>query len=64
MYLLFLWKYLAYAFIWGGFTHNGDRKAVPLYLYPMKYLNESLLYETLWDNTIFTTSTPLILMDL
>ena len=27
MYLLFLPKYLAYAFILGSFTHNDDRKA-------------------------------------
>ena len=62
MYLLFLSKYLAYAFIWGSFTHNGDGKALPLYLYPLKYLNESLSYGFLWNNTISSISTSLILM--
>ena len=47
MYLLFLPKYLVYAFIWGIFTHNGDGKAIPLWLYPIDYLNESLPYDFL-----------------
>ena len=47
MYLLFLSKYLVYAFIWGTFTQNGDGKALPLCLYPIKYLNESLLHDVL-----------------
>ena len=62
MYLLLLSKYLAYAFIWGCFTHNGDEKALPWCLYPIKYLNESLPYSFLWDNTISLISTSLILM--
>ena len=64
MYLLFLSKHVAYTFIWGSFTHNGDGKALPLYLYPIKYLKESLLFDVLWDNTISLISTSLILMDL
>ena len=48
MYLLFLWKYLEYRYIWGGFIHNGAGKALPLCIYPMKYLKESLLpYDSL-----------------
>ena len=40
IYLLFLSKYLAYAFVWGSFTNNSDGKAsLPLCLYPIKYLN-------------------------
>ena len=62
MYLLLLSKYLAYAFIWGSFTNNGDRKALPLCLYPIKYLSESLLYDFLYDNTISSIYTSLILM--
>ena len=62
MNLLFLSKHLAYAFIWGIFKHNGDGKALPLCLYPIKYLNESLPYDFLWDNTISSISTSLILM--
>ena len=46
MYLLFLSKYFVYAFIWGGFMHNGDGKALHSCLYPIKYLNESLLNES------------------
>ena len=53
MYLLFLSKYLAYTFIWGSFIHNGDGKALPSCLYPVKYLNESLPYDFLSDNAIF-----------
>ena len=45
MYLLFLSKYLANSFISGSFMHDGDGKALPLCLYPIKYLNESLLYD-------------------
>ena len=64
MYLLFLSKYLAYAFIGGSFTHNGGGKTLPLCLYEIKYLNESLLYDYLCDNTISSISTSLILMAL
>ena len=54
MYLLFLSKYFAYTFIWGGSIHNGDGKALPLCLYSIKYLNESSLpYGFLSNNTIF-----------
>ena len=45
MYLLFLSKYLTYAFFWGSFKHNGDGKALRLCLYPVKYLDESILYD-------------------
>ena len=59
---LYLSKCLACAFIWGKFTHDGDGKPLPLSLYPIKYLNESLLYDFLWNNTISSISTSLILM--
>ena len=62
MYLLFLSKYLTYAFFWGSFKHNGDGKALRLCLYPIKYLDESILYDFLWDSTISLISTSLILM--
>ena len=62
MYLLFLSKYLAYAFIWGGFVHNEDGKALPSCLYRIKYLNESLLSNFLSDNAILLISTSLILI--
>ena len=52
MYLLFLSKYLAHTFICGIFMHNGDGKALPSCLYPIKYLNESLLSDFLSDNAI------------
>ena len=42
--------------------HDGDRKALRLFLYPKKYLNEYLLYGFLWDNIISLISTSLILM--
>ena len=45
MYSLFLSKYLTYAFFWGSFKHNGDGKALRLCLYPVKYLDESILYD-------------------
>ena len=41
--------------------HDGDGKALRLFLYPKKYLNESLLYGFLWDNIISSKSTSLIL---
>ena len=41
--------------------HNGDGKAIPSCLYPIKYLNESLLIEFLSDNDIPLISTSLIL---
>ena len=44
MYLLFLSKYFAYEFIWGRSTHNGVAKALTLFIYPIKYLNDSLPY--------------------
>ena len=39
IYLLFLSKYLTYAFTWGSLPHNVDRKTLPSSLYPIKYLN-------------------------
>ena len=42
MHLLFLSKYLVYAFIGERFMHDGDEKALPSCLYPIKYLNKSL----------------------
>ena len=62
MHLLFLSKYLACAFIWGSFMHNGDGKALPSCLYSIKYLNESLLSDFLFDNAILLISTSLILI--
>ena len=53
MYLLFLSKYFVCAFIWGSIMHNGDGKALPSCLYPIKYLNESLPYDFLSDNLFF-----------
>ena len=64
MYLLFPPKHLAYAFSWGSFMHNGDGKALPSCLYPIKYLNESSLSDFLSDHAILSISTSLILMDL
>ena len=43
MCLLFLSKYLTYAIICGSLIHNGGGRAVPLCIYPKKYLNEPLL---------------------
>ena len=43
MHLLFLSKYLTYAFIYGCFMHNDDRRAVHLRIYPINYLYEPLL---------------------
>ena len=37
--------------------HNGDRKALPSCLYPIKYLNESLPYYLLFDNAILLIPT-------
>ena len=62
MYLLFLSKYFVCGFIWGTFTHNGDEKALPSCLYPIKYLNDSLTYGFLSDNAILLISTLLILI--
>ena len=62
MYLLFLSKYLAYAFIWEIFMQNGDRKALLSCLYQIKYLNESLPYDFLSDNVLLLISTSLILI--
>ena len=42
--------------------HNGDGKALPSCLYPIKYLNESLLSDFLSDNATFLISTSLILI--
>ena len=42
MNLLFLSQYLVYAFIGGRFMHDGDGKALPSCLYPIKCLNKSL----------------------
>ena len=44
--------------------HNGDGKVLPSCLYPIKYLNESLLYDFLSDNFILSISSSLILVDL
>ena len=61
--LLFLSKYLAYAFICRNFKHNGDGMALPLRIYPIKYLYEPiLLYGSLLDNTILLISTLSILI--
>ena len=42
--------------------HNGDGKALPLCIYPITYLNESLLSDFLSDNAIILISTSLILI--
>ena len=42
--------------------HNGDGKALPSCLYPIKNLNESLLSDFLSDNVILLISTSLILI--
>ena len=44
--------------------HNGDGKALPSCLYPIKYLNESSLSDFLSDHAILSISTSLILMAL
>ena len=44
--------------------HNGDGKTLPLCLYPIKYLNESLPYDFLSDNFILSVSPSLILVGL
>ena len=44
--------------------HNGDGKTLPSCLYPIKYLNESLLFDFLSDNAVLLISTLLILIDL
>ena len=64
MYLLFLSKYFVYAFIWGSFMYNGDRKALTSCLCLIKYLSKSLPYDFLSDNSILSISTSLILMGL
>ena len=56
MYLLLL----AYAFIWGSFMYNGDGKALRLCLYLINYLNKSLPFVFLSDNSILLISTLLI----
>ena len=60
MYLLFLLKYLAHAFIWESFMNNGDGKALPSRQYSIKYLNESLSDHFLSDNAILLICTSLI----
>ena len=42
--------------------HDGDGKALPLCLYPIKYLNESIPFDFFRDNAISSISTSLILM--
>ena len=42
--------------------HNVDGKTLSLCLYPIRYLNESLPFDFLWDNTISLTSTSFILI--
>ena len=45
--------------------HNGDGRALPSYIYPMKYLHEPLLpYDSFLGNTIFLIFTLSILIDL
>ena len=45
--LLFLSQYLSYAFLRENFIHNGDGRAIPSNIYPVKYLYEPLLpYES------------------
>ena len=39
---------------------NGDQNALPSWLYPKKYFNESLLSNFLFDNAIPLISTSLI----
>ena len=64
MYLLFLSRHLAYAFLWGSFILNGAGKALPLCIYPIKYLNNSSLpYYFVLDNTVLFISTSLIWID-
>ena len=64
MQLLFLSKYLAYAFVFGSFTHNGKGGPVTLHKYLIKYLHESFLpYDFSFDNSILLISTSLILTD-
>ena len=41
--------------------HNGDGKALPSCLYPIKYLNQSLSYDFLSNNAIPLISTSLTL---
>ena len=44
--------------------YNGDGKALPSCLYPIKYLKKSLPYNFLSDNAVFLISTSLILIGL
>ena len=43
-------------------NHNGDGKALPSCLYPIKYLNESLLSDVLSDNAVLLIFTSLLLI--
>ena len=62
--LLLLSKYLEYASICGNFMHNCDGRALPSYIYPIKYLYEPLLpNDYLLDNTILLICTLLTLID-
>ena len=64
MHLLFLSKYLAYAFICGNFMHDGDGRALLSYIYPTKHLYEPLLpNDSLLNSTILLISTLLNLID-
>ena len=45
--------------------HNSDGRALPSYIYPIKYLHEPLLpYDSFLDNTILLISTLPILIDI
>ena len=56
-------KYLASAFIWGSFMYNGIEETLPSCIYPIKYLNASLLpYDSLLDNNILLVSALSILI--
>ena len=64
MHLLFLSKYLGYAFVCENCMHNGDERALPLCVFPIKCLYEPLLsYNSLLDNTILLLYTLSILID-
>ena len=62
--LLFLSKYLSYAFICSNFMHNGDGRALPSYIYSIKCLNEPLLpNDSLLDKTVLLICALSILID-
>ena len=55
-YIYYFYQFLAYAFIWGSFMHNGNGKALPSCLNPIKYLDKSLPYDFLSDHAYFINS--------